>query len=121
MSTVAALFSSQAEASEAIDALAGTRFEDVETTVYEGDVADDVGEVRPAGLPRTGSNLAGAGPQAVLDNVLTGLENEELSSFFVEAVESGQGVLLVAEVDEDDAGDLAAFLQKAGGRTSVDV
>lgn len=120
MSTVAALFSSQAEASRAIDALAGTKFEDVETSVYEGDVADDLGEVRPAGmLAGTGSNLGGASPQAILDNVLTGLDNEELSSYFIEAVETGQGVLLVADVDDEDALDLAAFFQKQGGRTAL--
>ncbi|MDT8307118.1 MAG: hypothetical protein RRC07_14400 [Anaerolineae bacterium] len=121
MSTVAALFSSQAEASEAIGALAGTKFEDVETTVYEGDVADDVGEVRPAGLlAGAGANLGGASPQAILDKVLTGLDDEELSSYFVEEVETGQAVLVVAEVDDEDAVELAAFFQKLGGRTSLD-
>lgn len=120
MSTVAALFPSQAEASQAIDALAGTNFEGVETTVYEGDVADDVGEVRPAGLlAGTGSNLGGASPQAILDNVLTGLDNEELSSYFIEAVETGQGVLVVADVEDENALDLAAFFQNLGGRTAL--
>lgn len=121
MSTVAALFPSQAEASRAIDALAGTQFEDAETTVYEGDVADDVGEVRPAGLlAGAGTGLGGASPQAVLDNVLTGLDNEELSSYFIDAVENGQGVLVVAKVDDDSALDFTAFLQSLGGRTSLD-
>jgi hypothetical protein len=120
MSTVTALFSSQAEASHAIDALAGTQFEDLETTVHEGEVADDLGEVRPAGLlAGAGSNLGGASPQAVLDNALTGLDNEELSSYFIDAVENGQGVLVVAKVDDDVALDFAAFLQKLGGQTSL--
>jgi hypothetical protein len=120
MATVAALFESQAEATRALDALAGTDFEDVETTVFEGDVPDDVGEVKPAGmLAGAGSNLSGASPQALLDNVLTGLDDEELSNFFIESVEQGQGVLVVAEVDDEQALDLAAFLQKLGGRTAL--
>ena len=118
MTTVATLFSSQAEATAALDAMASTEFEDVETRVYQGDVADDVGEVQPAGLPSPGSDLAGASPQAVLDSRLADLDDEELSDFFVEAVEEGGAVLIVADVDDERADALAAFFRDQGGRTA---
>lgn len=120
MATVASLFPSQAQASHAIDALAGTEFAGVVTDVYEGDVAGDAGEVRPMGMPTSGSNLGGASPRAILDNRLTGLNDEELSSYLIESVELGRGVLVVADVEEKQAGALAAFFRKHGGRTSTE-
>lgn len=119
MATVASLFGSQAEASKAIDALADSGFTDVETRVYEGDVADDVGEVQPAGVPAGPTPVTGASPQAAMDNRLTDLDNEELSDFFVEAVEQGQGVLVVADVDDEQVDALTAFFQEHDGRTAV--
>lgn len=120
MATVASLFGSDAEATEALDALANSPFEDVETRVYQGDVADDVGEVHPAGVPAGSTPVGEASPQAAIDNRLTDLDNEELSDFFVEAVEQGRGVLVVADVDDDQAEALAAFFQEQGGRTAAD-
>jgi hypothetical protein len=120
MATVASLFPSQAEASRAIDALAGTEFAAVAADVYEGDVADDVGEVRPMGIPTSGSNLGGASPRAILDNRLTGLNDEELSSYLIESVELRRGVLVVAEIEDNQAGALAAFFRSHGGRTSME-
>ena len=120
MATVASLFGSQAEATKALDALADSEFDDLETRVYEGDVADDVGEVQPAGAAAGPTPLAEASPQAVLDSRLTDLDNERLSDFFVEAVEQGRGVLVVADVDDDHADALAAFFRDHGGRTAAD-
>lgn len=119
MATVASLFGSDAEATEALDALADSQFAEVDTHVYRGDVADDVGEVQPAGVPSGSIPVTEASPQAALDSRLTDLDNEELSDFFVEAVEQGRGVLVVADVDDDDAEALTAFFKEQGGRTSV--
>ncbi|NLF63468.1 MAG: hypothetical protein GX579_02585 [Chloroflexi bacterium] len=120
MATVASLFPSQAEASQAIDAMAGTEFASVVTDVYEGDLADDVGEVPPIGIPAGGSILGGASPRAILDNRLTGLNDEELSSYLIQSVELGRGVLVVADVEDSQAGALAAFFRNHGGRTSTE-
>jgi hypothetical protein len=120
MATVASLFPSQAEASRAIDELAGTEFAGVAADVYEGDVADDLGEVPPMGIPAGGSNLGGASPRTILNSRLTGLKDEELSSYLIESVELGRGVLVVADVEDHQAGALAAFFRSHGGRTSTE-
>jgi hypothetical protein len=120
MATVASLFGSQAEATEALDALADSEFEEVETRVYQGDLSDEVGEVQPTGVPSGSTPVTEASPQAAMDSRLTDLNNEELSDFFVEAVEQGQGVLVVAHVDDERAGGLAAFFEEHGGRTAAD-
>lgn len=120
MMTVASLFESQAEATEAVDALAQSPFEDVEYRVYEHNMAHESDDVQAIGLPTTEPSVGGAGPVAIVSNVGTKLGNEDLSDFFRDAVENGDGVLVVAEVDEDRAPQLEAFFREHGGRTAAD-
>ena len=111
MMTVASLFGSQAEARKALDALADSEFQDVDVRVYEKEVDEERVEMKPAGYPA-------AGTAAITPTPLSGVRDEDLSAFFVEAVESGQGVLVVAEVEEGRAADLEAFFRLHGGRTT---
>lgn len=121
MAVVASLFSSQAEASQAIDALAGTPFEDVEVNVYEEGISDDMSDVVvPFGTPGDGTALSGTGPPLIFHQWLTEVGDEALSRFFLDAVENGQGVLLVADVNDERAEELRAFFKQAGGRVAVD-
>ena len=111
MMTVASLFGSQAEATEALDALAESQFEDVDVRVYEEDVDADQVDLAPAAHPT-------AGGAAIVSAPLSGLQDEAISEYFVEAVESGQGVLVLAEVEEERAADLEAFFREQGGQTA---
>lgn len=117
MKTVASLFETQAEASAAIDALAGSRFEDIEYRVHEGSVRGDGSGVRAIGLPSTEPNIGGSGSVAILDDDTPDLD-EGLSDYFRHAVENGEAVLVVAEVDDDRAAGLERFFREQGGRTS---
>ncbi|MFW6096650.1 MAG: hypothetical protein ACOC9Z_01170 [Chloroflexota bacterium] len=118
MKTVASLFETQAEASEAIDALAGTGFEDIDYRVYERNVEAEGTQVRAIGLPSTEPNIGGSGAVGIFGGPGDDLGDEGLADFFRNAVESGEAVLIVAEVEDDRADDLERFFRDQGGRTS---
>lgn len=111
MITVASLFGSQTEATEALDALANSEFEDVDVRVYEEDVGEEGAGATPVGLPAAASSGIATVP-------VSGLSEEGLSQYFVQAVEMGQGVLVVADVEEERAADLEAFFREQGGQTA---
>ena len=115
MATVASLSGSQAEATHALDALVHSPFADVETRVLEP----------PAGAPGTPDALGTVGlvgnnrRLAVLfPDVIDWDLDEETEEFFARGLQNG-GVLVVADVDDEQAGALAAFLQAHGGRTAA--
>lgn len=118
MITVASLFESQAEATEALDALAESAFSEVEYRVYERDMVDEDDDVQVMGLPITEPSVGGAGPVAMTSSAGTSLQDEELAGFFRDAVESGSAVLVVAEVKDEQAEALGRFFREHGGRTS---
>jgi hypothetical protein len=120
MTTVVSLFSSSKEATQAMDALMASEFEDADVRVYRGDVPDERGEVKVAGMPAGSTAVAGAGAAAVVDSEITDLGDEELSDFFVDQVEKRGATLVVAEVDDDRADALEAFFQEHGGQTTED-
>jgi hypothetical protein len=115
MPTVVALFSSQAEAQSAIDALSGTPFEDMDVNVIETP-AGDLGEPDAAVLPHTN------------DGRLSGLVtdaggwynsiDDETREYFIQAIRGG-GVLVTADVDSEDVTEIEAFLDEHGGKTTV--
>ena len=114
MAVVAGLFDSQAEASAALDALAETEFEDVTTEVYEQ--APDPDDSNVAAVPDLGTSRILATPYA--PDFLDELDEAE-RRFFVQAVRNG-ATLVVAEVDDEQAGALAAFFRERGGRTTAE-
>ncbi len=120
MTTVASLFQSEAEATEALDALAKTEFEDLDYRVYQRNVADEGGAVVPIGFPNTQPDVGAVTPLAMVGDDLSDLDDEGLSDFFRQAVERGQAVVVVAKVDDEDAANLEAFFREYGGRTSED-
>ncbi len=121
MAVVAALFANEAEAERAIEALAGTAFEALEVTIYGGGLPDDAVETRAAGTPdSTGTLQPAAGAQAALADILDSLPDEALAGVFEQAMQERGCVLLVAVVADEKAVDLAAFLQKLGGRATLD-
>lgn len=118
MITVASLFQSQAEATEAIDALADSAFSDVDYRVYEHEMAREKGEVQTIGLPTTEPGVGATGPAAIVSTTGTRLEDEGLAGFFRDAVEGGSAVLVVADVEEERAPGLERFFRRQGGRTA---
>lgn len=117
MRTIASLFQTQAEATAAVDALAGSRFEDIEYQVYEGAVPIEDDGVRAFGIPPNDSDMHGTGVAFFGDNALDDLD-EDLARYFRQAVQGGEAVLVVAEVDDDRAAELERFFRDQGGRTS---
>lgn len=115
MATVASLFGSQAEATMAIDALAGSEFADVETRVIE-EVGANPAEPDVGAIPNLGSSrLSG-----VLDPGLGdwfGDLDDETAGFLARQVQS-DGVLLLAKVADDQVDTLESFLKEHGGLTA---
>lgn len=118
MKTVASLFETQAEATEAIDALDGSGFEDIDYRVYERNVEAEGTQVRAIGLPSAEPNIGGSGAVGIFGGVGDDLGDEGLADFFRDAVETGQAVLVVAEVEDERADELERFFREQGGRTS---
>lgn len=118
MSTIASLFDSQAEATEALDAMAESEFSDLDVRVYESDVPGDATEAQPAAVPAPTASGPGAAVRWGTRGPLDDLEGIELPDLFIEAVEESQGVLVLAEVQEDRAEALQAFFDGHGGRTT---
>ena len=119
MRTIASLFESQAEASAAIDALAGSSFEDVEFQVHEGNVPVEDDGVRAFGIPPNDSDMHGSGVAFFGEKALDDIDGE-LADYFRQAVETGDAVLVVAEVEDDRAAELERFFREHGGRTSAE-
>ena len=117
MTKVASLFETQADASAAIDALAGSRFEDVEYEVHEGNVPIDDDGVRAFGIPSNDSGMQGTGIAVFGEGTLDGID-DDLAQYFSQAVRGGEAVLVVADVDDDRAPALQRFFREQGGRTS---
>jgi len=117
MATVASLFGSQAEATRAIDALAGSEFADVETRVIE-EVGANPAEPDVGAIPHLGSSrLSG-----VLDPGLGdwfGDLDDKTAEFLAQRVQSG-GVLLLAKVATDQVDALESLLKEYGGLTAED-
>ena len=120
MAFVAALFSSEEEAERAIDALAGTDFEALELTIYGGDLPAGVVGIRAAGTLDTAERTqSGSAAWEAIGEILDSLDDEALASVFEEAMEAQNCVLVAVTVEEAKAVDLAAFLQKLGGRATL--
>lgn len=117
MKKVISLFSSQAEAEEAIDALNKKSWDELETNVVES-TEDDV-VVTPAPAATTAGNLQGV-PTAMpfdLDSA-PGLDlNMEEAEFFRRGLKKG-GVLVIANVDESHAETTIQLMQENGGQTA---
>lgn len=117
MKTVASLFDTQADAYVAVEALAGSPFEDVEYRVHEGNVPVEDAGVRVFGIPPTDSDMHGSGIAFFGEGVLDDLD-DGLARFLKEAVRSGEAVLVVAEVEEERADALEGFFREHGARTA---
>ncbi|HZD11630.1 MAG TPA: hypothetical protein VE553_09840 [Candidatus Binatia bacterium] len=120
MATIASLFESQDEATKALDALVRTEFEDLDYRVYDGSGAETATSARVIGLPVAEPNVGGEATAGILSSAGTELDDEELSDYFMDAVERGNAVLVVADVDDDRADALESFFREYGGRTSED-
>lgn len=123
MATVAALFSTKAEATKALDAIAGTEFEDVETTVYEqeqmtGDTAEGPSEVQIATAPSVRSGVIPTNIGEVVNKPIGELSDPAVSDYFVRKVEEDGASLVVAAVDDERADALEKFFREHGGRTT---
>jgi hypothetical protein len=120
MAFVAALFPSEEDAERAIDALAGTDFEALELNIFGGDLPAGVVGIRAAGTPDTAERTqSGSAAMAAISKILDRLDDEALASVFEEAMEAQNCVLVAATVDDAKAVDFAAFLQKLGGRATL--
>lgn len=123
MATVAALFSSQAEVTKAIDAMAGTEFEDVETTVYEGERVTEGGsggppEVGIATTPSVRSGVISTNIGDIVNKPIGELSDPAVSDYYVREVERRGAALVVASVDDERADALESFFAEQGGQTT---
>lgn len=123
MATVAALFGSQAEATKALDAMAGTEFEEVETTVYDQGKVTDTGvegapEVRVATAPSVRSGVLPTTLGDIVNKPIGELSDPAVSDYFVREVEKRGATLVVATVDDERADALESFFDEQGGRTT---
>jgi len=123
MATVAALFSSQAEATKALDAMTGTEFEDVETNVYEHEQQTATGgegtpETRVAAAPSVRSAGIPADVEDVVNQPIGELSDPAVSDYFVREVEKRGATLVVATVDDERADALEQFFNEQGGQTT---
>lgn len=123
MATVAALFSSQAEATKALDAMAGTEFEDAETVVYEPEEVSDTGaeapaDVRVATAPSVRSGVLPTNLGDIINKPIGELNDPAVSDYFVREVERRGATLVVAEVDDERADALEQFFDEQGGQTT---
>lgn len=112
MATVASLFGDQADADEAMRALADSPFADVEVRVIEPEM-DDVNE----SLPGAG-NVLGEFVMPFSDSEYDDIGAEE-RAWFTQALRGG-GTVVFAKVDDDRAAELERFFASYGGRTSRD-
>lgn len=121
MATVAALFGTGAEATEALDALSDTPYAEVDLRVYEDETANNVVAVVPAGASRLGDGgpLAGSAVLIGFGDHFTDLDEGDVTDYLAESVANG-ATLVVAEVDDDKARGLAAFFDEHGGRVALD-
>lgn len=117
MATVASLFGSQAEATEALDELAETEFADVETRVFE-EVGPNPTEPDVGAIPHLGSGRLSGALDPGVGEWFSDLDDKE-AEFFTQRVRSG-GVLVMAKVEDERAGALETFLREHGGRTTED-
>lgn len=115
MATVASLFGSQAEATEALDALADTEFADVDTRVFE-EVGPNPAEPDVGAIPHLASSRLSGALDPGVGEWFADLD-DETAEFFTQQVRSG-GVLLMARVEDERADALESFLQEHGGRTA---
>jgi len=115
MVRIISLFGSQAEATRAVEALHASDFESIEIEVIENSRELDYGDtgiVAPA--PNASTGVAGA---VAIPDPLQDLDlDDEEAAWFAQGVRGG-GVVISAEVDEDDAGTVAQILRDHGGRT----
>jgi len=123
MATVAALFGSQGEATKALDAMAGTQFEDVETTVYDQEKVTDEGgegapEVRVAMAPSLRGGVLSTSLGEIVNKPIGELSDPAVSDFFVREVKKRGATLIVATVDDERADALEQFFDEHGGRTT---
>lgn len=115
MSKVIALFESQAEATRALDALHAGDYKDIETEVIEDARDMDYGTIGVA-APAPNASTGVAGVVAIPDPLQDiGLDDEEVA-WFAQGIRGG-GVLVVVEVDDEDAQSVERILRDHGGRT----
>lgn len=123
MATVAALFGSQEEATKALDAMAGTEFEDVETTVYEPEEMTSKGdegapEVQIAAHPSVRGGVIPSNIDEVINKPIGELSDPAVSDYFAREVEQRGATLVVADVEEERVDDLERFFREHGGQTT---
>lgn len=120
MAKVAALFSDDAAVSAAISGLVEGGFDEVETQVInEIDLNPDdpsAGAI-PSLPPFTTGQQAIGGLDPGTGQHMDDFDEELVTDFFREGVQHG-GVLLIAEVDEEQEEALVRYLKEAGGRTA---
>ncbi len=119
MRKVASLFETQADASAAIDALGRTDLDGVEIEVYEQSAPVPDAGVRAFGIPPNDSHMHGSAIGFFGENVFDGID-DDLANFLRQAVQNGEAVLVIAEVDDDRAAEMEQFFHEHGGRTSVE-
>ena len=115
MATVASLFGSQAEATEAIDALADSEFADVETRVFE-EVEPTAADPDVGAVPRLGSGRITGALAPGTREWFEGMDDKAIE-FLMERVRSG-GVLLMAKAEDERVDALESFLSEHGGKTA---
>ena len=116
MARIISFFQSQEEATRAVDDLYSGDYEGIETEVIENASEIDFGAegiVAPATNASTG--VAGAiGIPTRLEDI--DFDDEKEAAWFAEGVRGG-GVLVMAEVDDEDATAVEQVLRNHGGRT----
>lgn len=116
MAKVISLFESQAEATSALDVLYGGDYGNIEIEVIENGGETDFGATGVV-VPAINSSTGVAGAVGIpdrLDDV--DFAGDEEAAWFAEGVRGG-GVLVVAEVDDEDASAAEEVLRNHGGRT----
>lgn len=117
MAKLKSLFESQAESTQALDALYAGDYGDVDTEVYESPQESIADDTVVAATPHDTYATHPAGAIAIpadLDDVE--FEDEAEAIWFTRRLRNG-AVLVVAEVDDEHAETVAQLFRDYGGRT----
>lgn len=116
MAKIASLFGSDADATRALDALARADYGEVETEVFDQARAgfrDDA--VALSAYPSTsGGGVVGPGASSPWIDTDMGMDDDTVR-FFTDGVRNG-GVLVLVEVEDEQAAAVEQFLREHGGQ-----
>ena len=118
MTTIIALFESEAESTKALDILYQQGIEaEIDVIQHEAEVIEEGSAVVPT-APNAATNASGLVdmPSRVVD---IDFKDEAEAEFFMRGVRN-RGVVIVADVDDEHANAVEALFEEYGGRTSAE-